>query len=94
VNEGEARSLLRQHLLAYRRRSYLELSGMVGHPRTAEIEGASGTTYQVEVEAFWDKQPGGNVRVQGMIDDGGWRALKPLTDDFILAPNGAFVGEA
>jgi hypothetical protein len=29
----------------------------------------------------------------GAIDDYGWRAFVPLTDDFIMAPNGSFVGE-
>jgi hypothetical protein len=27
------------------------------------------------------------------IDDGGWRAFVPLTDAFIMASNGSFVGE-
>jgi hypothetical protein len=31
--------------------------------------------------------------ILGSIDDGGWRALRPLCDDFILAPDGRFVGE-
>jgi hypothetical protein len=26
----------------------------------------------VEIQTFWDSQPGGNVRVMGSIDDGGW----------------------
>jgi hypothetical protein len=36
---------------------------------------------------------GGPLRVLGSIDDGGWRALSPLCDDFVLAPDGRFVGE-
>ena len=27
------------------------------------------------------------------IDDGGLRAFAPLSDDFIMAPDGSFVGE-
>jgi hypothetical protein len=33
------------------------------------------------------------VRVIGSIDDGGWWTFKPLTEDFILAPDGTFAGE-
>jgi hypothetical protein len=29
----------------------------------------------------------------GAIDDGGWRSFAPLADDFIVAPDGSFVGE-
>jgi hypothetical protein len=29
----------------------------------------------------------------GSIDDGGWRAFSPLTESFILAKTGTFVGE-
>jgi hypothetical protein len=48
----------------------------------------------VEVLALWDEgRPGGNLRVMVSIDDGGWRAFKPLTEDFIIAPDGSFVGE-
>lgn len=35
----------------------------------------------------------GAIRVIGSIDDGGWRAFRPLSDDFIRAPDGTFVGE-
>jgi hypothetical protein len=45
------------------------------------------------VEVHWDDRPGGALRVLGTIDDGGWRALKPLCDDLLLAPDGRFVGE-
>jgi hypothetical protein len=33
------------------------------------------------------------VHVLGAIDDGGLRAFVPLCDDFIMAPDGSFVGE-
>jgi hypothetical protein len=56
--------------------------------------GVSGTRYQVEITAFWDSGKPGNLRVLAAIDDGGWRAFKPLSTDFIMAPDGSFVGEA
>lgn len=57
------------------------------------MTGPSGTVYQIEIEAFWDGRPGGEIRMMGSIDDGGLRALMPLTDDFIIRPDGTCVGE-
>ncbi len=93
VNNEEAATILRGHLLTYRRRSYSELVALLGTPQVTKADGPSGAKYQLEVEVYWDDRPGGNVRVLGAIDDGGRRTFKPLTHDFILAPNGAFVGE-
>jgi len=93
MDNAEAAALLKAHLAAYRLRPYSELLTMRGKPQVAELRGDSGGRYQVEVEVFWDDRPGGALRVRGSIDDGGWRALRPLCDDFILAPDGRFVGE-
>jgi hypothetical protein len=41
----------------------------------------------------WDDRTGGDLRVIGSIDDGGWRAFRPLSSDFIVRPDGTFVGE-
>jgi len=93
MDNQEAIVLLRDHLELYRRRAYRDLVALLGQPQIAELEGANGVKYQVEVEVHWDVRPGDAVRVIGSIDDGGWRAFKPLTADFILAPDGTFVGE-
>lgn len=58
-----------------------------------EITAPSGVHYYVDVSAHWDGLPGGAVRVIGTIDDGGLRAFVPMTDDFIKASDGSFVGE-
>ncbi len=84
-----ARLLLQ--LRQYRDRAYADLLGLLKTPQNTELVGASGTKYQVQVQAFWDLKP--YVRVRGAIDDGGWRAFMPLVEDFIRAPDGAFVGE-
>jgi hypothetical protein len=89
----EALALLESHLLAWRQRSHTELASLIGRQACAELVGPSGTTYQLEVEAHWDARPGGNIRVIGAIDDGGTRSFVPLTADFLLAPDGHFVGE-
>ena len=73
--------------------SYEALKGFIGNPVTLSEEGASGTEYQVEIEAVWDDRPEHNLRVLLSIDDGGLRAFAPMMDDFIVAPDGSFVGE-
>ncbi len=95
MNDQEARTLLLLHLEQWRGRSWAELRVLVllDDQETCEVTGPSGVRYQIEVQAFWDDQPEGNIRVLGGIDDGGVRAYFPLCTDFIKAPSGAFIGE-
>jgi hypothetical protein len=88
MNEDEARTVLRDHLQAYRRRTHGELASLVGRSEAVELRGASGVVYQLEVQVVWDERPGGAVRVLGAIDDGGWRAFMPLCEDFIAPADG------
>ena len=60
---------------------------------THEVTGDSGTTYQVITQVFWDDKRRGDIRVTAAIDDGGASAFKPMSDDFIVAAEGNFVGE-
>jgi len=60
---------------------------------THEVTGKSGTVYQVQTEVVWDGKPERDIRVMAMIDDGGLAALKPMVDDFIVAPDESFVDE-
>jgi hypothetical protein len=92
MDKAEALALLGAHLQAWRQRSYAELTALIGSQGCTELVGASGATYYVEVQPFWDAKPGGDIRVIGAIDDGGFRTFVPLTVDFILAPDGHFVG--
>jgi hypothetical protein len=71
--------------------SHAALQRLVNEQDTFETRGPSGALYQIEFEAVWDGARGGNLRVLGHIDDGGLRAFFPLTEDFIIAPDGSFV---
>jgi len=93
MDDRESTQLLQAHLEGYRRRSYGDLAALRGRTHVAELRGASGHAYQVEVEVRWDGAPGGPIRVLGAIDDGGLRSVKPISQDFILSPDGTFVGE-
>ena len=94
MNNAEARDVLEKELAPYREWSYQQLCAIVGAPKlTCEVDGPSGARYQIDVSAHWDSAPNGDVRVIGCVDDGGWRAFLPLSDSFIKAADGSFVGE-
>ena len=94
MNKREASELLSKALGVWRDRSYAQLAALVKvEPHAARVVGRSGDSYQVEIQVIWDASPGGNVRVVGAIDDGGIRSFFPMTDGFLMAPDGAFVGE-
>jgi hypothetical protein len=93
VNEQIAHRLITTELQRLRASSYFEPVQRIGKPETFQITGEDGSSYQLEAQAFWDGSKGGDVRVMVAADDGGWRAFKPLTDDFIMRPDGSFVDE-
>ena len=88
MDKKEARALLAAKLAEYRRLGYAALVDKIGDDECPEVTGPSGVAYQVEIQFLWDDKPNGAVRVMGAIDDGGLRALMPLCDDFIIAPDG------
>ena len=94
MDTAEAKDILIRELAKYRTKSYGELVGLIDSAQTLEITAPSGTWYQLEFEATWDDpfKPNDVLRVFGSIDDGGLRALMPLTDGFLIAPNGKLVG--
>lgn len=94
MDKREASELLAKELEGWRKRPYVELASLVARePVTDEVQGASGSRYQCQIQVFWDGKPGGDLRVLGAIDDGAVRAFFPLTDSFIMASDGGFVGE-
>lgn len=94
VNKPEARQLAANIIESLRAETYEALvDRYLNKEELIEVVGKSGTPYSLEVQAFWDSGDPGNLRVMVAIDDGGWRAFSPLTDDFIMAPDSSFVGE-
>ena len=70
---------------------YSELIELVGKRDFKEVVGEDGITYRVQIEAIWDIARKKDVRVIVSVDDGGWRALRPLTQGFVMRPDGSFV---
>jgi hypothetical protein len=109
MDKAEARRVLADEVGRLRGLSYADFSGRIpARPRrvlgivrvveapqveTRELTAESGTTYQLMSQVIWDGKAGRDIRVLVAVDDGGWSAYKPLTYDFILAPDGSFVGE-
>jgi hypothetical protein len=88
MNNTEATEIVRQELTKYRDRPYSELVTLVGtRIPTIVVTSASGVEYQVVVRVIWDGKPNDDIRVMGLIDDGGWRAFIPLSEDFITGPH-------
>jgi hypothetical protein len=95
MDSAEARTILKSQLDRLRTKSYGELVALIGVHETTEVKGPSGVTYQVQLQAFWDdpKKPNQVLRIMGAIDDGGLRAYFPMSNSFLMAPDGVFVGE-
>jgi hypothetical protein len=75
-------------LAKYEALDYADLAEIVGAPKvTTEIIAASGVRYFVDVRAWWDSKPKGDIRVSCNVDDGGASAFLPLTADFIKQPS-------
>ncbi len=96
MNKQEANEILKSELLTFRSREYEDLTVLIRSPLNYESKGLSGATYQVEIQAFWDnpRESKGDIRVIASIDDGGFpSSFIPLSSDFIMSPDGNFVGE-
>lgn len=93
MDKVEAKNLIAKELDCYREKKYDQLVQMIKNEQVYEVTGPSGKVYQVEIQAFWDSGKGGNIRVVGSIDNGGWRAFCPLCKSFIKTPCGDFLDE-
>jgi hypothetical protein len=88
------RGLLHDVIVEYQARPYHELAQHIGQDDVRTVRGSDGREYQIEVEAIWDDQPGGSIRVVGAIDDGSFRSGLPLSEDFLATPEGKFITES
>lgn len=94
VDKTEARAIALKEISALGTRPWAELRDCyLRNPETVEVDGPSGTRYQVKTHAVWDSKKDGDLRIFVEVDDGGWRAFVPLSESFIISPDGSFVGE-
>jgi hypothetical protein len=90
----EARLLIQEEETRLRRLSYDELRNL--GTVVKDVRGPSGYSYNMEIESFWDSNRDKTLRViVSVFPWWGWGIVQPreLTTDFIMAPDGSFVGE-
>jgi hypothetical protein len=95
LNNAEAQQIAEAEVKKLRALTFDELRRRITltERKHFDVAAPSGTIYRLDVDCFWDSAPDGPIRVTVMVDDGGWRAFKPLCFDFIKAPDGSYVGE-
>jgi hypothetical protein len=94
ISREVARGIIEERLKHLRQVPYAELLKRRGETHFECIPGATGREYRVETSVLWDRpKKKDNLRVMVSVAGGGVSALKPMLDDFILAPNGSLVGE-
>ncbi len=108
MDRDDKRILLLKYLETFRSWSYESLVKAIHRTRVEheclrhiQTTHAEGTECQIEINVFWDDQPGGDVRVCADITTSPQRPLVPLipvytpdaTDSFIMNPDGQFVDE-
>ena len=92
MDKHEALQILALEASRYGGSSHEFLQQLLARPDTKEHVVPSGTHYQLEFSAAWDKRPGGALRLFFSIDDGGLRAIFLLTRSALVEPHGVFDG--
>ena len=93
VDKDEARKIAEKDLEFYRGMSYEDISAKIGEQETFERISERGEPYQIEFDFFYDNHTSGNIRVAGIVSYSGWTDFFPVSNDFIIGPDGKFVGE-
>ena len=93
MKKEEAIKILEDKLSEYRKLSYAELVEKVGEQENFEGKNEKGEDYRIEFDFFYDGHEETDLRVTGMISYSGWTDFFPEVSDFIIAPDGKFVGE-
>jgi hypothetical protein len=96
VDKQEAQQIASERLETLQKVPYPELvDRYFRQPQHEEAVGPSGSHYDVQIVAFWDSpKKSQNLRVRVSVDDGVGRFVRSVPfADFILAPDGTFIGE-
>ena len=93
MTKVEAVQIVERYLEICRQLSYSELVLKIGEQEVFEGVSEAGEKYQVEVDFFFDDEKTKNLRVTGMISYNLATDFSPVASDFIIAPNGEFIGE-
>ncbi len=90
MDKQEAFEIAEKELESYRLFDYADLVSKIGNPEGFERFSKRGEAYQVEFECFFDDRENKNLRVAAAISYSGWTDFFPVSNDFIMAPDGSF----
>ena len=93
-DKEEARLLLSDELEKVGNLGYAQLRKVFVEQKDIQcfdVTGASGVEYQVEIQGWGDGDEEEDIRILGGIDNGGLSAYVPLSDSFIMRPDGFLV---
>ncbi|HET6745077.1 MAG TPA: hypothetical protein VFH90_04420 [Candidatus Limnocylindria bacterium] len=95
MDREEAAAVAEGVIARLRATSYDSLvARLLGEIEVEEIVGASGVTYQAEIQAMWDAGKPPALLVMVGVDDGGFRSsFSPVSRSFITTGHGTFIGE-
>ena len=98
-NKAEAHRVLDSKVAELRTLGYERLKSMrqralsvSARTEISEVTADSGQLYQLATQVFWDDKRGGNLRVLVTLFEDRL-ASRTMVDDFIISPDGTFVGE-
>lgn len=90
LDTREARQVIGPVLEEYEAKSYEHLFEVVedsfelSHTDYRSVRGASGVEYQVRTNVFLEDRRTGQLRVRVAVDDGGSRAVAPVTECLLI----------
>ena len=93
MNKAEARAIAERDLEFYRAMPYEEIANRIGAAESFERVSRQGEPYQIEFDFFYDAAEKQNIRVVGMVSYSLWTDFSPVSEDFIIAPDGTFISE-
>ncbi len=92
--QNEENKILEEQIVILRNKSYKELCTYLNRKNNViDAIGDSGKKFNVEINVFFDSKSSKNIRVIVAVDDGGLRSVIPRSSDFIMSPDGNFIGE-
>ncbi len=94
MNKEEARQVVLEELKKYEKIPYEQLRDFVLQGKINAYQVIRGdTTYDIEILFHWDsRHEKRDIRVAGLINvSGDLSVYRPLSEDFILRPDGSFI---
>ena len=78
MNKYEAKEILNTRLARYKTKTYRGLQYLLNEQNTSEVITASGTKYQLKIQAVWDDKKDGGFRIIGAINNYALRSFMPI----------------